>query len=113
MYKRQGETINVAVDNTYVDGSASSPSPFYYSSNGYGVLRNTFSTGQYDFGDTDGSVVTTTQNESEFDAYFFVTDSTNRTDVVQDMLQDYFHVTGTVSYTHLDVYKRQVLMLIL
>ena len=89
-----GETINVAVDNTYVDGSASSPSPFYYSSNGYGVLRNTFSTGQYDFGDTDGSVVTTTQNESEFDAYFFVTDSTNRTDVVQDMLQDYFHVTG-------------------
>ena len=69
-----GETINVAVDNTYVDGSASSPSPFYYSSNGYGVLRNTFSTGQYDFGDTDGSVVTTTQNESEFDAYFFVTD---------------------------------------
>lgn len=39
-------------------------------------------------------MVTTTQNESEFDAYFFVTDSTNRTDVVQDMLQDYFHVTG-------------------
>lgn len=32
--------------------------------------------------------------KAEFDAYFFVTDSTNRTDVVQDMLQDYFHVTG-------------------
>lgn len=79
-----GEAIKIAIDNTWVDGSVTSPNPFYYSSNGYGVLRNTFAVGQYDFGKTIANTVTTTHNESEFDAYYFVSNgASNRADVAQ------------------------------
>ena len=64
-----GEVINIANESKWVDGNVSSPSPFYYTTNGYGVLRNTWQNGSYDFGATDDGIVTATHNESEYDAY--------------------------------------------
>lgn len=89
-----GQSIDIVNNNKYVDGGVSSPNPFYWSSGGYGVVRNTFAQGSYDFGKTEGGVVSASHGDAEFDAYYFVTDKTGYSSVAQDLLQDYFKVTG-------------------
>lgn len=114
-----GNSIDIVNNNNYNDGGVSSPNPFYWSSDGYGVLRNTFAQGSYDFGKTDGSVASATHNDGEFDAYYFVSDdSGNVGAVAQDVLQDYFKVTGnpvllpeSAFYVgHLNAYNRDMWM---
>lgn len=89
-----GESINIANESKWVDGGVSSPNPFYYTTNGYGVLRNTYRDGVYDFGSTLDGTVTATHNENEFDAYYFVSGEESVSDVTQELLQGYFKVTG-------------------
>ncbi len=89
-----GEVINIANESSWTDGGVSSPSPFYYTTNGYGVLRNTWRDGSYDFGSTQGGTVTTQHNENEYDAYIFVSDAGNGSSVAQELLTEYFKVTG-------------------
>lgn len=89
-----GEVINIANESSWTDGGVSSPSPFYYTTNGYGVLRNTWRDGSYDFGSTEGGTVTTRHNENEYDAYIFVSDADNGSSVAQELLTEYFKVTG-------------------
>ena len=92
-----GDTIQVANTNNWVDGGVASPNPFYWTSDGYGVLRNTFAEGTYDFGNTDAKTVSAQHADGEFDAYYFVSDnagSSSTTPIAQDLLQDYFTVTG-------------------
>lgn len=89
-----GETLNIVNEGNWVDGGVSSPNPFYYTTAGYGVLRNTFQPGHYDFGDSTEGTVTTSHDEGEFDAYYFISGADTSRGVVQEVLQDYFHVTG-------------------
>lgn len=92
-----GNTINIANESSWTDGGVSSPNPFYWSDAGYGVLRNTFQDGSYDFGKTTDGVTTATHNENELDAYYFVADAASgksTAPIAQDLLQDYFKVTG-------------------
>lgn len=92
-----GNTINIANESNWVDGGVASPNPFYWSDAGYGVLRNTFQDGSYDFGATEASTTTARHNENELDAYYFVADASkgaSTAPVAQDLLQDYFQVTG-------------------
>ena len=92
-----GKTINIANESSWTDGGVSSPNPFYWSDNGYGVLRNTFQDGKYDFGATEGATTTATHNENELDAYYFVADAASgksTAPIAQDLLQGYFKVTG-------------------
>ena len=92
-----GNTINIANESNWVDGGVASPNPFYWSDNGYGVMRNTFADGSYDFGATDAGVTTARHNENELDAYYFVADAKEgkaTAPIAQDLLQDYFQVTG-------------------
>ena len=51
-FAHKGDTIQIANTNNWVDGGVSSPNPFYWSTDGYGVLRNTFKQGSYDFEST-------------------------------------------------------------
>ncbi len=96
-----GEALNIACESGWLDGEVSSPNPFYYSSNGYGVLRNTFFPGSYDFGKTDADTVTAAhvskfkgKTDGDFDAYYFLSDGATYRDVVQEILDEYYHVTG-------------------
>ena len=92
-----GKTINIANESNWVDGGVASPNPFYWSSKGYGVLRNTFADGSYDFGKTSGDTTVATHKENELDAYYFVADAakgTSTAPIAQDLLQGYFKVTG-------------------
>ena len=53
-----GRKIQIVNESAWMDGGVASPNPFYYTTGGYGVLRNTFSDGLYDFGESDADVVT-------------------------------------------------------
>ncbi|WP_289731713.1 discoidin domain-containing protein [Thomasclavelia cocleata] len=107
-FSHKGKSIKIATTNTWVDKSVTSPNPFYWSTNGYGVVRNTWKPGEYDFGSKDGNVITTTHNEKRFDAYYFVDDQP------VDILGDYYELTGNpaelpeyASYLgHLNCYNR-------
>lgn len=108
------DVINISNESSWTDGGVASPAPFYYTSNGYGVLRNTYMSGKYDFGSTTDGVVTATHNENEYDAYIFVSSSENGSTVSTDLLDGYFTVTGNPvllpSYAfylgHLNAYNR-------
>lgn len=89
-----GESINIVNESGWTDGGVASPNPFYYTTDGYGVLRNTFADGKYDFGKTTADAVTATHEEGELDAYYFVSDGKNVTEKAQDILDEYYHVTG-------------------
>ena len=109
-----GEKLFIGVTNTWVDGCVTSPTPFYYTTNGYGVLRNTFKSGDYDFGKGIPGTVTTTHGENEFDAYYFVTEPTNGREITQELLKDFYKVTGNPALLpeygfylgHLNAYNR-------
>ncbi|WP_240665887.1 alpha-glucosidase domain-containing protein [Agromyces sp. LHK192] len=59
-----GATINIARNFDWDDDGYPNAVPYYMSSQGYGVLRNTFARGSYDF-----AAGTTTHEERRFDAY--------------------------------------------
>ncbi|HEY3005665.1 MAG TPA: NPCBM/NEW2 domain-containing protein [Kribbellaceae bacterium] len=69
-YSHRDQTIKVERSFNWEDGGSPNSSPYYMSSAGYGVLRNTFAPGNYAFTDP----VVTTHNEKRFDAYYFVGD---------------------------------------
>lgn len=92
-----GTTIDISNESNWVDGGVASPSPFYWSDAGYGVLRNTFQDGSYDFGATAPDTITTRHDEAKLDAYYFVADAASgatTASVAQDLLKGYFKVTG-------------------
>ncbi|MBY0754326.1 discoidin domain-containing protein [Clostridium sardiniense] len=66
------------------DGSVSNPVPFYMSSKGYGVFRNTFKPGQYDFKKT----ATMAHDENRFDAFYFAGGS------FDEVMNGYTELTG-------------------
>lgn len=92
-----GNSIHIANESNWVDGGVASPNPFYWSSEGYGVLRNTFADGTYDFGKSNGDATVATHKENELDAYYFVADAAkgkSTAPIAQDLLQGYYKVTG-------------------
>ena len=85
-FSHKGELIEIVNSNSWTDGGVASPNPFYWSTNGYGVVRNTWQPGEYDF--TSNDSITTTHEEERFDAYFFIDDT------AEDILGDYYELTG-------------------
>src|SRR5699024_10168989 len=93
-FTHKGKSINIANESGWTDGEVSSPNPFYWSTEGYGVLRNTFQDGKYYFGEASKEVIATTHNESEFDAYYVVSNDAEVNDKAETLLSDYYEVTG-------------------
>ncbi|MFB8306841.1 TIM-barrel domain-containing protein [Kitasatospora purpeofusca] len=77
-------TVPVAVSNKWTEGTNASPAPFYMSTNGYGVMRNTWAPGSYDF----RAPTALSHDEKRFDAWYFAGDS------LKDVLDGYTDVTG-------------------
>jgi len=75
-FSHKGTKIEIRADGNWNEGGHPNPAPFYMSSRGYGVLRNTFATGAYDF--TSNQSIALEHNENRFDSYYFVGDSLNR-----------------------------------
>ena len=51
-----------------------SPTPFYWSTGGYGVMWHTFKKGQYDFGSREENLVNLSHDENYLDVFFMVSD---------------------------------------
>ncbi len=84
-FSHKGKDIDIR--NIYAnwgDGAVPNPSPFYMSTAGYGVFRNTYRPGNYDF----SSTVQTSHEENRFDAYYFYGPS------LKEVLEGYTYVTG-------------------
>ncbi|MBP1962250.1 discoidin domain-containing protein [Paenibacillus aceris] len=87
-FSHRDKTITIAdVRGDWGSGTVSNPSPFYLSTAGYGVLRNTFQDGTYNF----GSPAQLTHNENRFDAYYFYGET------FKDILNGYTDLTGKPS----------------
>ena len=67
-FSHREQTIKVAVSYDWDDGGNPNSVPFYVSTAGYGVLRNTLAPGSYSF----TAPVLTSHEENRFDAYYFV-----------------------------------------
>ncbi|MET8381270.1 NPCBM/NEW2 domain-containing protein [Streptomyces microflavus] len=81
------KTVQVAVDYNWNDGGHPNSVPFYLSSAGYGVFRNTYAPGTYAFTDP----VTTSAKEQRFDAYYF---AGTGADAAKDVIGQYTDLTG-------------------
>ena len=87
-FSHRGESIAIENTNSWVDGGVASPTPFYWSTGGYGVMWNTFRPGRYDFGhDTPGEV--RLQHSEGYLDMFVMLDATP----VQ-LLNDFYQLTG-------------------
>ncbi|WP_132149183.1 NPCBM/NEW2 domain-containing protein [Kribbella antiqua] len=82
-FSHRDQTIKISRDFNWEDGGNPNASPYYMSTAGYGVLRNTFSPGSYSF----TAPVATTHDEKRFDAYYFVGD-------LKTSLDRYTELTG-------------------
>ncbi|MGW0118704.1 RICIN domain-containing protein [Streptomyces sp. NPDC003327] len=82
-FSHRDRTIEIDRDYNWNEGGNPNAVPFYVSSRGYGVLRNTFAPGAYDF----RSPVRTTHKEQRFDAYYFVGDA-------RQVIDGYTELTG-------------------
>lgn len=89
-----GKKIQIVNESAWTDNGVASPNPFYYTTAGYGVLRNTFAEGCYDFGEENEKVVTAMHRENKFSAYYFLSDGENGSRMTQELLRAYFKVTG-------------------
>ncbi|KAI9339353.1 glycosyl hydrolases family 31-domain-containing protein [Obelidium mucronatum] len=82
-------TIKVERSDNWDDKGTPNSSPFYMSTKGYGIFRNTFSPGTYDFTTTKApNGVVTTHAEPRFDAYIFLSPS------LKGILDPFTQVTG-------------------
>ncbi|XP_026748498.2 uncharacterized protein LOC113509377 [Galleria mellonella] len=87
-FTHKGKIIEIVNSNNWIDGGVSSPCPFYWSTFGYGVLRNTWEPGVYDFGSKSQDIIKTTHQIEDFDAFFFINSHP------KDILVDYYELTG-------------------
>ncbi|MZD08883.1 DUF5110 domain-containing protein [Streptomyces sp. SID5785] len=83
----RGQRAEAEVDYDWDDGGHPNSVPFYLSSAGYGVFRNTFAPGTYDF----GAPVTAAAKERRFDAYYFAGSGKDR---AKDVIGQYTQLTG-------------------
>ena len=87
-YAHQGKVIAIENTNNWVDGGVASPTPFYWSTAGYGVLWHTFAPGKYNFGATVPNVVTLSHEVPYLDVFVMVDEGPIA------LLNDFYQLTG-------------------
>jgi len=83
-FSHRDKDILIEKGNGWDDGGRANPAPFYMSTAGYGVFRNTFDVGVYSFKEN----LKFTHNEDRFDAFYFYGPSLKR------ILNSYTQITG-------------------
>ena len=71
-FSHKGKSIAIVNENSWTDGGVASPAPFYWSTNGYGLMWYTFKPGKYDFGAKENGQVILTHNTDYLDVFFMV-----------------------------------------
>jgi hypothetical protein len=84
-FSHRDTSVNIRLNTRgWNDGATPNPAPFYMSTNGYGVFRNTMTPGKYDF----LAPLALSHDEPRFDAYYFYGPS------LKQILDDYTLITG-------------------
>ncbi len=84
-FSHRDSIVNIRNDfGNWGANTTSNPAPFFVSTAGYGIFRNTFNKGTYAFKDT----VLLQHEGHEYDAYYFYGPS------IKAVLEEYTHVTG-------------------
>ena len=87
-FSHRGRSIAIENTNNWVDGGVASPTPFYWSNKGYGVLWHTFKPGRYDFAAAQPQQVKLHHQEAYLDMFVMV----DETPVA--LLNDFYQLTG-------------------
>ncbi|WP_215223053.1 TIM-barrel domain-containing protein [Echinicola shivajiensis] len=87
-FSHKGKKISIENQNSWTDGGVASPTPFYWSSKGYGIMWYTFKKGEYDFGAKEKGKVSLSHKTDYLDVFFMVNDG------VSNLLNDFYQLTG-------------------
>ena len=87
-FSHKGKAIAIENQNSWTDGGVASPTPFYWSTGGYGVMFHTFGKGKYDFGAETPGTVTLTHDTPYLDAFVMVDEQPAQ------LLNDFYQLTG-------------------
>ena len=87
-FSHKGRSIAIENQNSWTDGGVASPAPFYWSTDGYGIMFHTFGKGRYDFGAKQPGTVSLTHNTDYLDAFVMVDDTP------VELLNDFYQLTG-------------------
>lgn len=87
-FSHRGKAIAIENTNNWVDGGVASPTPFYWSTKGYGLLWHTFKPGRYDFGATEAGKVLLSHSENYLDVFVMVNEG------AVALLNDFYQLTG-------------------
>ena len=87
-FSHKGKAIAIENQNSWTDGGVASPNPFYWSSNGYGIMFYTFKKGKYDFGSKEKGIVKLTHETNYLDLFVMVNAG------AVPLLNDFYQLTG-------------------
>ena len=87
-FSHKGKVIDIVNTNSWTDGGVASPTPYYWSTDGYGMMWHTFAPGAYDFGADGSNSVSLTHDTPYLDLFFMVNDSP------VSLLGDFYQLTG-------------------
>ena len=87
-FSHKGKAIAIENQNSWTDGGVASPTPFYWSTNGYGFMWYTFKQGKYDFGATEKNTVKLSHDTDYLDVFYMINDSP------VTLLNDFYQLTG-------------------
>lgn len=107
-FSHKGKTIAIENQNSWTDGGVASPTPYFWSTNGYGFMWHTFKKGAYTFGAKTKGVVELSHDIDYLDVFFMVNDG------VVPLLNDFYQLTGnpvllpkfSLYEGHLNAYNR-------
>ncbi|PZP51312.1 MAG: alpha-xylosidase [Pseudopedobacter saltans] len=109
-FSHKGKSISIENQNSWTDGGVASPTPFYWSTDGYGMMWYTFQRGKYDFGAKENGIVTLTHETNYLDLFFMIDEKPVA------LLNDFYQLTGNPILLpkfgfyegHLNAYNRDV-----
>ena len=87
-FSHKGKEIAIENQNSWTDGGVASPTPFYWSTKGYGVMFYTFKKGKYNFGTKNDKKVSLYHETDYLDAFFMINDG------AVPLLNDFYQLTG-------------------
>ncbi|HHW81261.1 MAG TPA: DUF5110 domain-containing protein [Bacteroidales bacterium] len=107
-FSHKGKAIAIENQNSWNDGGVASPTPFYWSTNGYGLMWYTFKKGVYDFGTKEKNEVKLHHEDNYLDVFFMISDG------IVPVLNDFYQLTGKPVFIpkfgfyegHLNAYNR-------
>ena len=87
-FSHKGKVISIENQNSWTDGGVASPTPYYWSDNGYGMMWYTFKKGKYDFGASEQGKVKLYHESNYLDVFYMINDG------AVALLNDFYQLTG-------------------